>query len=126
MGSGIVEAKVLRRRLNACCVPRSDENHDDSQCEDEGEGTAVAGGETSQRPNVVLTWKCSQDASAATGLSVSHSRNRGLATGLVAVDSRAMRQVLLDALRQLRPCDSFSDARRDRYFIQLVLIRLDH
>jgi probable HAF family extracellular repeat protein len=30
------------------------ENHGDSECEDEGEGTAIAGGETSQRPNVVL------------------------------------------------------------------------
>ena len=30
------------------------ENHDDSECGDEGEGTAVTGGETSQRPNVVL------------------------------------------------------------------------
>jgi len=31
-----------------------DENQGDSECEDEGEGTADAGGETSQRPNVVL------------------------------------------------------------------------
>jgi probable HAF family extracellular repeat protein len=31
-----------------------DENHADNECEDEGEGTAVARGETSQRPNVVL------------------------------------------------------------------------
>ena len=30
-----------------------DENHDDSECEDEGKGTAVARGEASQRPNVV-------------------------------------------------------------------------
>jgi probable HAF family extracellular repeat protein len=30
------------------------EDHGDSECEDEGEGTAVARGETSQRPNVVL------------------------------------------------------------------------
>ena len=31
-----------------------DENDGDSECEDEGEATAVARGETSQRPNVVL------------------------------------------------------------------------
>jgi hypothetical protein len=31
-----------------------DEGHGDSECEDEGEGTAVARGETSQKPNVVL------------------------------------------------------------------------
>ena len=31
-----------------------DENHDDNECEDEGEGTSVARAETSQRPNVVL------------------------------------------------------------------------
>jgi hypothetical protein len=31
-----------------------DEDHGDRECEDEGEGTAVARGETSQRPNVVL------------------------------------------------------------------------
>jgi uncharacterized membrane protein len=31
-----------------------DENHDDSECEDEGESTAIAEGETNQRPNVVL------------------------------------------------------------------------
>jgi probable HAF family extracellular repeat protein len=30
------------------------ENHGDSECEDEGEGTAVARGETNQGPNVVL------------------------------------------------------------------------
>jgi probable HAF family extracellular repeat protein len=31
-----------------------DENHDDSECEGEGEGTSVARGETNQKPNVVL------------------------------------------------------------------------
>jgi probable HAF family extracellular repeat protein len=31
-----------------------DENQGDSECEDEGEGTAVARGETHQKPNVVL------------------------------------------------------------------------
>jgi hypothetical protein len=31
-----------------------DQNHGDSECEDEGEGTTVGRGETSQRPNVVL------------------------------------------------------------------------
>ena len=31
-----------------------DENHDDSEYEDEGEGTAVVRGDTNQRPNVVL------------------------------------------------------------------------
>jgi hypothetical protein len=31
-----------------------DENHSDSECEDEGEGTAAVRGETNQRPNVVL------------------------------------------------------------------------
>jgi probable HAF family extracellular repeat protein len=31
-----------------------DENHDDSECEDEGDGAAVVRGETNQRPNVVL------------------------------------------------------------------------
>jgi probable HAF family extracellular repeat protein len=31
-----------------------EENHGDSECEDEGEGTAVGRGETNQRPNVVL------------------------------------------------------------------------
>jgi probable HAF family extracellular repeat protein len=30
------------------------EGHDDSECEDEGKGTADAPGETNQRPNVVL------------------------------------------------------------------------
>ena len=31
-----------------------DEEHGNSECEDEGEGTAVVRGETNQRPNVVL------------------------------------------------------------------------
>ena len=31
-----------------------DENHSDSECEDDGEGTAVVQGETNQRPNVIL------------------------------------------------------------------------
>jgi probable HAF family extracellular repeat protein len=31
-----------------------DEDHGDSECEDEGEGTAVSVGETNQKPNVVL------------------------------------------------------------------------
>jgi probable HAF family extracellular repeat protein len=31
-----------------------DENHDDSECEDDGEGKAVARGESSQRPNVIF------------------------------------------------------------------------
>jgi probable HAF family extracellular repeat protein len=31
-----------------------DENHSDSECEDEGKGTAVTRGESSQKPNVVL------------------------------------------------------------------------
>jgi probable HAF family extracellular repeat protein len=31
-----------------------DEDHGDSECEDEGEGTGVVRGETNQRPNVVL------------------------------------------------------------------------
>ena len=74
-----------------------DENHGGSECEDEGEGTAVAGGETSRRPNVVLPGNVIRMLQRRLDSQVSHSRNRGLATGFVAVDSRAMREVLLGA-----------------------------
>jgi probable HAF family extracellular repeat protein len=59
----------------AVAIP-CDENHDDRECEDEGEGTAVARGETNQRPNVVLPENVRKTASAATGPSVSHSQPR--------------------------------------------------
>ena len=35
-------------------IPCDEEHANDSECEDEGEGTAVGRGETNQRPNVVL------------------------------------------------------------------------
>jgi probable HAF family extracellular repeat protein len=50
-GYGLLTAKG---EVHAFVATPCDENHGDSECENEGEGTAVARGDTNQRPNVVL------------------------------------------------------------------------
>jgi hypothetical protein len=50
VGAGILPNGDTHRFLLIPC----DEDHGDSECENEGEGRAVAGGETTQRSNVVL------------------------------------------------------------------------